>query len=453
MSTRSQRRLLDPTALVTTGIAAGTVLAALLVHATPVAERRAGPDEVPLDRATVICPPGGDEVVVASLSGASGTIPVRTGGIDRSVQVRPGVAGSLKVGNKSAVVTGLGELAPGLIAGRFGTPLLSMDCRPPVFDQWFTGLGAGAKHRSVLQLANPDAGRAIVDVVLLGRNGPVDVPELRGVAIRGGESREFDLSQIVPRADDLALRARTVRGRISASVLDTFEELGSDQQGTDALASQLRPTRTNLLLGLPGGPGQRTLVLANPGDDAGRAAIRLVTGDAVFTPDDAPMIELPPQSVVRVPLASILKGAGAREDERPLGLHVSSTVPATAGLVMFVQGDLTHAVPVPPLASTGTTPLPPGTKRIVLGGAIAPGVVTLAFIDAQGRALPEKRVQVASGRAVEMQLPTRARVMTVTPSRTPISAVVVVTGNGATLVRVREPIETGLVPQVSLGAP
>ncbi len=453
MSTRSNRHSIDVTALVTIGLAALTVLAALLVHASPVADRRAGPDEVPLDRATVICPPGGDELVVASLSGASGSIPVRTGGIDREVEVKPGVAGTLKVGNKSAVVTGLDELAPGLIAGRFGTPLMSIDCRPPIFDQWFTGLGAGAKHRSVLQLANPDAGRAIVDVTVLGRNGPVDVPELRGVAIRGGESREFDLSKIVPRADDLALRARTVRGRISASVLDTFEELGADQQGTDGLASQLAPTRTNLLLGLPGGPGQRTLVLSNPGDSAGRASIELVTGDAVFTPESAPKIELPPQSVVRVPLAGILRGAGARDDERPLGIQVTSTVPTTAGLVMFVQGDLTHAVPVPSLGSTGTAPLPPGTKRIVLGGAIGPGVVTLAFIDAQGRALPEKRVQVASGQAVEMQLPTRARVMTVTPRSTPISAVVVVTGNGATLVRVREPIETGLVPQVSPGAP
>lgn len=453
MNDRSRRPEIDATTLVVAALALLTVLAALLVNATAGSVRLSGPDEVPLDRATVICPPGGDEVVVASLSGATGAIPVRTGGIEREVAVAPGVAGTLKVGDKSAVVTGRDELAPGLVAGRFGRPLMSIDCRAPVFDQWFTGLGAGAKHRSVLQLANPDTGRAIVDVTVLGRNGPVDVPELRGVAIRGGESREFDLATIVPRADDLALRARTVRGRISASVLDTFEELGADQMGTDGLASQEEPARTNLLLGIPGGPGQRTLVLANPGDSAGRASIELVTGDAIFTPDNAPMIALPPQSVVRVPLASVLKGAGAREDERPLGIQVESSVPTTTGLVMFVEGDLTHAVPVPPLVATGTTPLPAGTKRVVLGGAIGPGVVTMAFIDSAGKALPEKRVQVTSGQALEVRLPTRARVMTVTPSRTPISAVVVVTGNGATLVRVREPVMTGLVPQVAPGSP
>ena len=42
---------------------------------------------------------------------------------------------------------------------------------PPAAVRWFTGVGAGASHRSVLELTNPDAGTAVADVTVLGRAG------------------------------------------------------------------------------------------------------------------------------------------------------------------------------------------------------------------------------------------------------------------------------------------
>ena len=211
------------------------------------------------------------------------------------------------------MVTTEGDLAPGLLAGRFGEPLVAPECRAPAFDEWFTGVGAGAKHSSVLELVNPDPGPAVVDVLAYGRRGPVDAPALRGVAVPGRSVVNLDLSQEVPRRDDLALHVTTTRGRVSASVLDTYDELGSGGSATDYLPSQAAPATSNLLLGLPDGTGRRTLLLGNPAETETRASIKVVTEDAVFAAVGTDDIVIPPQSVARVSVATLLRGKNAAD--------------------------------------------------------------------------------------------------------------------------------------------
>lgn len=429
------------------------VLAALLVHTDQEGSDRVAPQETPLTRATLICPPGGSEVSVATVSGATGDVTVRTGGDQAEVTLEADRATTLDPGRGAAVITGTDDLAPGLVANRYERPWASADCRPPVVDQWFTGVGAGAKHQSTLQLVNPDAGRAVVDIVVLGRRGEVSVPALRGLAVAGGETRSFDLAQVIPRRDDLALHVTTLRGRISASVRDSFQELGRGKGGRDELASQDEPSTSNLILGLTSGQGQRTLVIANPTKDEGRASVKLVTADSVFAPAGAKDVVLPPQSVVRVGLAPLLKDAGASEAARPYGVRVDSSVETTVAMVMFVEGDLAQGVSTPPLAGAGTVVLPEADNELILGGASGQGVVTVSLWDKAGRSLPPQRVEIARDRGYLVELPRKARLMTLTPDRATVSGVVVVTGDGATLVRVREPVLTGLEPFVEAGLP
>jgi hypothetical protein len=419
----------------------------------PARIERVAPRETPLSRTTLICPPGGPAVSLASTTDASGDVQVDVGGEGGEVALEPDRATTLDLGRRAVVVTGRDDLAPGLVANRFDRPLAGADCRPPEVDQWFTGVGAGAKHRSTLQLVNPDAGRAVVDVVVLGRRGEVSVPALRGLALSGGETRTFDLAEVVPRRDDLALRVTTLRGRVSASVLDTFTEIGRGQSGRDALPAQDAPSTSNLVLGLTPGDGQRTLILANPTDDEGRATVRLVTAESVFVPAGAEDVVLPPRSVVRVGLAPLLREAGTNDDDRPYGVQVDSTVEATAGLVMFVDGDLAQGVPTPSLSGPATVALPDAAKELLLGGVSAPGVVTVSAWNEAGRSLPDQRIEVAPDRGYLVPLPRRARVVTVTPSRASVSGVVLLTGDGATLVRLREPVLTGLEPFVQPGLP
>ena len=67
------------------------------------------------------------------------------------------------------------------------------------------------------------------------------------------------------------------------------------------LPRQLAPALTNQLLGLPEGPGDRTLQLANPGDDMVRAEIKVVTGDTSFVPNGLEPVSVPPGSTSGCP--------------------------------------------------------------------------------------------------------------------------------------------------------
>lgn len=431
------------------------VVASLLVDTGAEARPDQPPEEAALTAADVVCPAGGSKVQVASTSGASGDLQVRAGTkVDVAAPVAPGRTTEVDTGKPAAVVSGTGDLAPGLVAQSFAQPLASFDCRAPVYDYWFTGLGAGARHQSTLQLVNPDEGRAVVDVEVYSADGLLDVEGLRGVTISGGESRAFDLAKTLPRRDELALHVTVVRGRVAASVSDAVRGVaGAGRNGDDGLGSQDEPATSNLLLGIPGGSGPRILMIANPNTTAERATIKLVTTGSTFAPSGVEEIELPPQSVVPVPLTKVLAEAG-KDDEAPVGLLVESSAPTTASLQMFYRRDLVRSVPATPLEGPGTTVVPAGSKTLVLGDATGEGVVTVSLWDADGKELPQQRIEVAAGRADTYDVPDEARLMTVEPARTSIAAAVLVTNaDGATLLRVREPVSTALVPAVSPGVP
>ncbi|QDH10797.1 hypothetical protein FE634_21600 [Nocardioides dongxiaopingii] len=449
---RAARARFDVTTLAAVVLPLLAVLAALLVDTGSEPRPAVAPRETALSTASVVCPAGGNGIQVASTSGASGDLTVRSGRRDdRDVAVAPGRSTEVDTGERAAVVLGEGDLAAGLVAASFSRPLASFDCRAPVFDHWFTGVGAGARHQSILQLVNPDEGRAVVDVEVLGSEGVVDAPGLRGVAVQGGESRSIDLAATLPRRDELTLHVSVVRGRIAASVRDTVRGIGGSRAGDDGLGSQDAPATENLLLGVPGGSGPRILFVANPGPTQERATVKVVTADAAFTPSGLEEVVLPPQSVVPVRLTRVLAEVGTGA-ERALGVLVESTVPTTASLQMFYRGDLVRSSPVARLDGPGTAVLPAGSKSLVLGGAAGPGAVTVTASDEGGAALPEQRVEVASDRATVVDLPDGARLVTVTGVAT-TSVVLVTNDDGATLVPVRAPVTTGLVPDVAPGLP
>ena len=263
------------------------------------------------------------------------------------------------------VVTGEDDLAPGLVGGVFATPLAAAPCREPIPDQWFTGVGAGAHHSSVLELVNPDAGPAVIDATLVGQDGIVDAPELRGVAVPARGVVRINLATTIPRRDELALQVMTSRGRVLATVRDRYDQLGTGAAARDWLPGQSAPATSNLLLGLPSGAGQRSLVIANPESDETRASVQVVTKDTVFTPKGVKDIIVAPEAVTRVSLSELLP-KDALDDA--VGLLVTSPAPVTATVRSFVDGDLSHAVPGEPVTSSAVV-TPIGKKKLVLSGA------------------------------------------------------------------------------------
>lgn len=443
------RRRLDATVLLAVLLPVVAIALLLAAGTEPVEETPRPPSSTSLTSAVLGCPSplrGARDVRVATTEEASGE--VRVG--DEDLTVEPPAAAMVEASG-AVTVRGSGALAPGLVAGRTGTtPLVAADCAVPSAEQWFTGIGAAARHSSVLELTNPNTGPAVADVWVLAGTGAVDAPRLRGVLVPGGQTRRLDLAAVLPRRGELALRVTTTRGRLSAAVEDTDDQLGSSEPTTDWLGSQPAPAATSTLLGLVDGPGRRSLVLANPGDDELRAEVRIVTADSVFAPSGLDEVRLAPQSTVRVLLSSELRDATA---DGAYGVQVRATGPVTAALRTVAVGDVSHAVPGTPVTARTIAVVPEGRKRVLLSDASAAGTVTVVARDADGRELATEEVEVTPGAGADIAVPRRAVLVEVTPVRTSVQGAVLVTGDGASVVRLRDAARDGLVPQVGAGLP
>ena len=378
-----------------------TVGALLLVRPDIQGAETEPPQRTELTRSTIVCPGGASRTYLSTTSETSGKVIVRVGKgdekpVDLSSRALTDVSGS-----GAAVATGEGALAPGLVGGVFDSPLAAAACSAPLAEQWFTGLGAGARHSSVLELVNPDAGPAVVDATLIGQSGVVDAPALRGVAVPAHGEVRIDLATTIPRRDELSLRVTTSRGRVSATVRDRYDQLGAGASARDWMPGQPAPSTSNLLLGLAPGSGQRNLVLTNPGLDETRAKVQVVTKESVFSPKGVDEVILAPEAVTRVSLSKLLD-KGAMSDA--LGLLITSPRPVTATVRSFVDRDLSHAGAG--MSITDSTVLTPtGRKQVVLAGADGAGTVTILATDAAGEKVLRRRFDVSAGRGFSIPVP------------------------------------------------
>ncbi len=397
---------------------------------------------------TLVCPSGAPEASLTTLSDVSGTVAVREGkdSDDSSTRLTPRAIATVP-GVGPVVVTGEDDLAPGLVGGVFTSPLAAASCREPIADQWFTGVGAGAHHSSVLELVNPDAGPAVIDATLIGRSGVIDAPELRGVAVPARSLVRINLATTIPRRDELALQVMTSRGRVLATVRDRYDQLGAGAAARDWLPGQSAPATSNLMLGLAPGSGQRSLVIANPGQDETRASVQVVTKDSVLTPEGAKDIVVGPAEVTRISLARLLPKDVMAD---AIGLLVTSPLPLTTTVRSFVDGDLSHAVPGAPVTSSAVlTPI--GKKKIVLAGAEAAGTVTVTARDGAGKQVAKQQIDVVAQRGFTFSLPSETRLVEVDVRGTSVAGSVVVTGDGAAVVPLVELVTDSLVAQVRPG--
>lgn len=446
----------DPTALIGAVLVVVTVGALLLVQGQEPADRTAAPTTTTLTSSSLGCPsalPGGEAVAVGTARGSvDGEVTVTSRGDERALDVASERVATLDEARPLAV-TGTGDLAPGLLAARFGGgSLAAVDCPAPTPESWFTGVGAGARHDSVLELVNPDEGPAVADVTVYGRGGPLDVSDLRGVTVGGHDSLRLQLGEVMPRRSELALRVVVSRGRLSASLLDQVPELGARPLTEDWLPGQPAPTTSATLLGLPRGPGTDVLAVANPGDSEARVQVRILTTDSSFAPEGVEEVRVPPGSVRTVTLTSVVRAA---VQDGAIGIEVTASAPVTSSLRTVVADDLSHAAPVLPSGEPTTVLVPQGTASVVLADAEGVGVATVSAWTADGKALEEQQVELKPGQGGVVDLPRGAALVRVTPRRTAVHSAVLVTGAGAgaAVVGFRELVTDALIPDVHPGLP
>lgn len=423
-----------------------TVAALALVRPAGTPTTTHAPTGAPLDRTTAVCParlPGADDLRLGSTDLVSGELALRVGREDDTADLDAGVAARRE--RATVVVNGAGDLAPGLVATRSGSGS-AVRCDQPSPERWFTGVGASAEHTSTLTLTNPDKGPAVADVTVWDGSGLVDVPALRGVRVPGARSASFDLSEVVPNRDALALRVTVSRGRLASSVVDLVDPLGRAKPVREWLPAQAAPATTSYVVGVGATPSDRTLTLANPGDSEVRVDLKLVSGESEFAPSGLEEITLAPASVSEVDLGGVLRG---RTAEGVQALRLEATGPVTASLRIRTASDLAFAVAGATVASEAGVALPSGTKRILLSGATAPGVVTVQAWDEDGAAVVrERRVELDPATAARVNLPDDAVLALVRLERTGAVVAVEVSGKGLSMLPLEQLELTSQVPDV-----
>lgn len=447
-------RRLSPTAVIAALLPLLTVGALALVQPDPTGSLAQPADQVRPDRVDLVCPAPLDRprLGVAAAGGeVEGGVTLRGPGAQEpeGVDLRPDSV-STPASDGVAFLRGTGPVAAELIAARWEERgLAASECPTPRPEYWFTGVGAGAEHASVLELSNPDDGPAVADVTVWGRTGPVDAPRVRGLIVPGGETTRVDLTSELPRRGELALHVAVSRGRLVAAVEDEIPALGARPATRGWLPPVTEPSTDQLLLGLVPGQGTDTLALGNPGTAEARVELRVVTDSASFVPEGQQEVRVAPGSVETVTLSDLLRRQVA---EGALGLQVVATEPVTAALRSVVAGDLGHAPVVTGSESPMTALVPPGDTRLVLARAGGAGVAVVAAYGPDGL-LEEKRVELREGSGARVRLPEGTRLVRVTPRRTDVAAAVVVTGRGHTVVPLRELVRYALVPAVRPGLP
>ncbi|HJQ05916.1 MAG TPA: DUF5719 family protein [Nocardioides sp.] len=346
-------------------------------------------------------------------------------------------------GGGASVITASGTAAPGLVAGR-REPEASAACLTPAYDEWYVGLGASAVNDSVLTLVNPDGGQAVVDVELIGQQGPTSATALRGMVVPGHRSVSIDLGKRAPSQLSLAAHVMVSRGRVGVSVEHRYDRLGGAAVVSDYLPALDESSTDGLLLGATV-EGQ-TLMLVNPGEEPANATIRVLNGESVFTPVGTKPVVVPPQSLVRVPLPNVVPTSAVNG---MLGLVVQSDQPLLATSRGIVSSDLNVVGMSPTVTGPTAAIVPDGPSRLVIAGAQRTGVVNLTFRNAAGRVLAQKAVPVTAQAGVSVVLPSSAAVVTLDPRNTAVSASIVTTGRkGSSVVPVRDTVRTASVPAV-----
>ena len=455
---RSRRRGFSPSPVLVIGILLPllTIGALALVRPQAPTTHRAAPATRPLTSSATVCPgaaPGSATVAASTLGDAGGAtfgIASGSGAQPRPLQVGTDRPTTLEPGPDGVVIQGEGRGAGSLVAVEAGTSANTMTrCPAPAPTSWFTGVGAGARHTSTLQLTNPDEGPAVADVDVYGRTRKMEVSRLRGVTVRGGETVSIDLGTIFPRRVDLTLGLTVSRGRLVSSVLDTVPPLGTRHRTADWLPAQSEPATSSLLLGLPDGHASNTLVVANPGESETRVQVRVVTRDAAFTPEGLDEIRVPPGATSLTSLSQVL---GKAVKDGAIGIQVTAESPVTASLRSMAAGDLSYAAPVQPTDQPTLAPVPDRPSSVVLGDASGAGVVTVTAY-ARGRQVLSRRVALNEGSGGLVDLPKGTDLVRVEPRRASVAAALRVTGPGTAVIPLLPPVQDALIPQVRPGLP
>ncbi len=382
--------------------ASGLLVTAGAVEPAPVSAPR--PTAVPVEEVTNVCaafpgrgesrartlsaplPAAGDGALVAGPVGGQLT-PVGADGRGRLTGLEPPTGGAaLSVSASDGAAVGRATFSADRRAGTAAV----QECLAPHARWWFTGAAASLDHTSTLVLANPDPGPSVVDVLVLGPDGPVDAVGTRGIALAPGEVRSLDLVDVAPQSDELAVHVEASRGRVLAAVADSFATRPGAEPGRAWLPAQSGPGRVLRLGPLPQRADRRTLVVANPGDREALAEVEVAGASGSFVPTGLAQLRVPPGGVVTADLDDVVS-AGVAAVVLRSGVRLTATVRSGYG------DDVSYATAAPLLGEPAAAPLPDGFRATLQLTAADDAAARAVAYSADGEEVDSARLEAPAG--------------------------------------------------------
>lgn len=223
----------------------------------------------------------------------------------------PVVAGTSDSAAPALTGSAEGPLAPGwtvqqttLVSNGHGRGLLGTACSTPDTEFWFPGASTAQSRQDYVHLTNPDSTTAVVDLHLVGKDGPVDNDRGEGIQIPAHSAVPVLLSTLTeePMVNvSLQVKART--GRVGAQVQAADATLGSDW-----LPRSAEPSSRVVLPGIPQDATSVRLVVHATGDRDADLQVRLAGESGTITPAGHETLHVRGESVLAVDLNDLTRG-------------------------------------------------------------------------------------------------------------------------------------------------
>lgn len=354
-------------------------------------------------------PAGGGTVTARPLAGPAAVVPE----LAAPGQALTGLGTA--VDDDALVLRAEGPLAAGLSArqttraGGAQRGLSEVRCEAPRTSAWFAGGSTAVGAESTLVLVNADDTPALVDVTLFTSEGLAERRPGRGIAVRPRGRTIVPLDRLAPGQDVLSAHVVTQRGRVAAALRVVRSE-GTIPRGAEWVPRAPAPTDELVVPGLPAGPGERSLLLANPGEDDTTVTLEVTTGDGQFVPAGMEQVSVPAGTTVLQDLSQVVATTPAavlvRSTSGPV-LAAGVVVDGAAGAVGELAYVAAAAVPLRAPALIPEVAVEPGTDSTLLLSALtgdaAVDLVPVALAG-QPAAPPTRRVEVPGGRTVGVAL-------------------------------------------------
>jgi len=386
----------------------------------------------PVTQAQVICP-GPEALGVAGLKGPAAQMVSVTAAAAPVQALPPGFAtgqssGSLSIGGlpaggawaapvtlrgqtisgqvstaRSALITGVGVLAPGTVATqrswvRSGDSrgLVTAACAPAAASSWLIAGGSDPGRRQRLVLTNPGPNPVTVDLTVLGAKGPIQSPNGHGLVV-GPYGRAVVLLDAIAGSEPSPVVHVTAQGgEVAAVVSDTWLD-GVVPRGGDDAAPVAAPAREQVIAGVAIA-GRATLRVAVPGDKDAVVESRVLTASGPKALPANGVTRLAAHSSTDIDLSALPVDAYA--------VQVRANVPVVAGAMTERRGilggpsDLAWSGASAPIGTLAGLTLrgpadSPLSARLDLAAAHDPALVLVSAVDAGG-VVSTKEVAIAA---------------------------------------------------------